>query len=262
MNKFLSDVWALISSLKLIFLLFSVFLYPSLAGIAYWLCDSIYLAQFGISPDLLNRPFFSNPLTNIWLITYSIPSIIYFWGFISFLFPLGFVAILHTLNRTNEAEAEETPEINSSETENAESSKIKSFLKKWEDLFKKLYSAMWSCLAVFLIGLALLLLLGWFYLHLINKSKESAQKQIELFLEKNICIDRFDNGSVGCYGIPNEIGNVYLLISNDENHLAYLSKGKLPTDVNIEEKKHNDPIVTVLNKKTGEKIVRLFIKPS
>lgn len=260
MNKFLSDFWSIISSLKLAFLLLSIFLYPSLAGIAYWICDSIYLAQFGISPDLLHRPFFSNPLTNIWLITFSIPSIIYFWTFISFFFPLGFVAILHIVNHCNDKKTEEKEELNSSETGNTEPSALKLFKNRWGGLFTKIYSAMWPCLAVFLIGLALLFLLCWFYYHLLEESKVSAQKQIELFMENNICIDRFDNGSIGCYGIPNEVGNSYLLVSNDENHLAYLSKG-VPETAPNSETKYPSAIVTIINKKTGEKITRLFIKP-
>lgn len=230
------------SSIKIVFYIVGLLLSLPFAGMIYRVFDTTYLAAFGVGPEFYSRPIFSSSLINIWLFVSAIKPGIWIWMVLTVLiFFLFFIGYYNSGKKKEASDPESQVDVDTT-----------TFLFKVESFFNVAFKAGPPALVFFFSGLAIISFATFAILFFSNDSSILAKKQIKAYIEKKQCMDAFNDFHLGCYTIPGETGNDHLLILNNKDVIIFMSREK---QNGIAEEKFT---VTVKNKVTQEKMVRLF----
>lgn len=244
------DLWSKLKSLvylKSMLFALGVAVGMPLLKTFYWLYDARYLARFGIGPEMLTREVFSSNVINVWLFAESILPFVYTVATIS-LIPLSIQLFRYCTSILEKRMASRSHEGYTSKA-----------MAIAFDVIDQIERAFTSGVTIFLLGAGAPLAIVLALLHFSGGAEERADEQIMNYLKKGICGDLFSNGSVGCYQIPGEEGDSYLLIADDKDRIAYMDRGEA-SDEEGGGTNYKDVLVIVKNKADGSKLVRQFVR--
>jgi len=229
-------------SIKIVLYFVGLFLSIPVVGMLYWIFDTSYLATFGIGPEFYSRPIFSSSLINVWLFISVLKPFIWIWLILSLIIFIIILISCFNLSRKKQSlDTEEDADVDDT-----------TFIYKVELFFNLLVKAGVPALAFLLLGLSFIAFLTFSILFFENDSSELAKKQLKAYIKDKECKDAFNDYHQGCYTISGEKGDDHLLLLNNKDVIIYMSRQK------PEAEKEETFTVTVKNKLTQEKIVRLY----
>lgn len=229
-------------SIKIVLYIVGLLLSIPVVGMLYWIFDTSYLATFGIGPEFYSRPIFSSSLINVWLFISALKPFIWIWLILSLIIFMLILIVCFNASRKKQSLG---PEGNTEVDDTA-------FIYKVELFFNLLVKAGVPALAFLLIGLSFIALITFSILFFESDSSELAKRQLKAYIEDKKCKDAFNDYHEGCYTISGEKGDDHLLLLNNKDVVIYMSRQKLDAE------KEETFTVTVKNKLTQEKIVRLY----
>lgn len=202
-----------------------------LIKVIYWTFETAYLASFGISPEVFNRPVFSSNFISVWLFTTSILPAFIFW---LALILIGFLM----LTFSNFEQYETIPSTKNSK-KNIESiehinkkTKLEKFRYHLKDFFLRLFNAAIDSIYIpflfLVIGLLILITSLGLFLWANKEGRSLGETQLNNYIHKNICLDSFNNSNEGCFTIEGIEGDDHFVIINNKTHLIYTSKKTTP----------------------------------
>jgi hypothetical protein len=242
MFEYLKRVFLNTSSIKIVFYIVGFLLSVPVIGMLYWIFDTSYLAEFGIGPELYSRPIFSSSLINAWLFVSTIGPSIWIWMALSgILFSFLVIAFYEADHKKEQIKPEENSDIDK-----------KSWTYKIESVFNLIVKAGIPAIVFLFFGLFIIASTAIAVSFLSNESSKLASKQIKAYVNESTCKDAFNDYHLGCYSIPGEIGDDHLMILNGKDVIIYMSRKKLNCET------EETFTITIKNKVTQEKIVRLF----
>ncbi|MBT2988229.1 MAG: hypothetical protein KME65_04640 [Candidatus Thiodiazotropha sp. (ex Ctena orbiculata)] len=194
---------------------------------SYWAFETAYFGYFGVSPEIFNRPVFSSGFISVWFFAYSIKPILIIWLVIFVINVIVLTGYQFQNLQFKEQQVldrnEPSPdEKNEKDCDNSQNRKLLS-----NNYFTNLYTALFKSLdipiAIFGVGLFVLMVVVSFLVYVDDSGRELAKKQFSKY-QKHECIDVFNNNNTGCYSIDGFEGKDHLILTNNKSHLIYLSR--------------------------------------